>query len=234
MATFNPYFKDLDLVFIGKCFRQARKNLRLPVVGVAKLSGVSRSHILKIENGEFDFSVSKLVAISNTLCIPISALLEQALTTDLDGKDLANFKISESAEQELDLDNLFDRLYADPSCIKNKERIVDLVVALVEESGRLAMALLLSSNPSLYLLNCRIPFDLLQKRFTDWVGRLDLLASHVQRRAKMEGIVSAPYSTLKEWAIFDYPFFVQFLNSYKGRGVQIDHPKWISKIIPCP
>lgn len=65
----------LDIMNIGQTIKFCRKNNGLTQGQLAKLAGISVSHISLMENNEREPALSKLEAISKALNMPLSVLV---------------------------------------------------------------------------------------------------------------------------------------------------------------
>lgn len=74
---------SLDLQTIGKKIKQARLRSKKTQQQVADLSGISKSMLSKIENGQTSSAVATLSKISQSLNIPLSWVLDDRPETDL-------------------------------------------------------------------------------------------------------------------------------------------------------
>ena len=64
---------------LGDTLRSARKRRALSLRELASLSGVSASHILRIESGEYDFQAETLVKLAMALRVPLGLVLDESL-----------------------------------------------------------------------------------------------------------------------------------------------------------
>ena len=51
----------------------------MSVRDLSRITGISPSHILRIESGEFDFTTTKFLRLAEALGLPTSSILEPAL-----------------------------------------------------------------------------------------------------------------------------------------------------------
>ena len=77
--------KNIDYESVGRNIKKYRQSRGFTLEELADRVGVSTRHIIYIESGTKHVSLELLVGISNTLDIPISAFLEDCLTSENDG-----------------------------------------------------------------------------------------------------------------------------------------------------
>jgi transcriptional regulator with XRE-family HTH domain len=71
----NPVI-TLDLKSVGSVLKLARENLRYSFRELASKCGVSATQLMRIESGEFEYSVAKLAQICWSLGVPVGDLIE--------------------------------------------------------------------------------------------------------------------------------------------------------------
>ena len=69
------------LTSIGDCLRATREERGLTLEQVAELSGLSKSHLSRLESSERQPSVAALLALSEALGVPVSALFGETQST---------------------------------------------------------------------------------------------------------------------------------------------------------
>ena len=62
------------LATIGDCLRAARETRGLTLEQAAELSGISKSHLSRLESSERQPSVASLLALSDAYGVPVGAL----------------------------------------------------------------------------------------------------------------------------------------------------------------
>ena len=67
---------DRRLLLLGKKIRRTRKGLGFSQEALAYQSGLDRSYVGKVERGEINITIVKLLQISDTLEIPLRDLID--------------------------------------------------------------------------------------------------------------------------------------------------------------
>src|SRR5436190_1613310 len=135
---------------LGLAFSRARQTLQMSVRQLSEQTGISASHILRIESGEFDFTVTKFIKLSEVLALPSGALLEEAC--------LSTRILSVEFRKAVRSDPHFQRAVADES--KREEALL----ASIEALARLVLAVLISSNPEMIVRLIPFPWPPIQER----------------------------------------------------------------------
>jgi transcriptional regulator with XRE-family HTH domain len=84
IAKFADVPCGLDLERIGEAIAQGRTNLRLSYRELAERSGVSAPHIMRIEKGTADFSLSAFWRLCLSLGLPATDVLQWGIRTEWD------------------------------------------------------------------------------------------------------------------------------------------------------
>lgn len=67
---------DRRILLLGKKIRSTRKEIGLSQEALAYESGLDRAYVGKIERGEKNITIAKLIQISDALEIPLNKLIE--------------------------------------------------------------------------------------------------------------------------------------------------------------
>lgn len=86
--------QTIDIKSLGKRIKRLRKQKNLTLDALAKLSGVSKGHLSRIENGQHDPSFSVLLKISRAFSIQVNSLLEE----DIDSSPYIITRIADRKE----------------------------------------------------------------------------------------------------------------------------------------
>ncbi len=73
-----PQIVHLDQFRIGRILHQARLDLGMSLRDAARLSGLSHTHVMRIENGELEVSMRNFIRLSVALGFPAGLLIEAA------------------------------------------------------------------------------------------------------------------------------------------------------------
>lgn len=63
---------------VGDCIRAAREDQGLTLEGAAEMSGISKSHLSRLESGERQPSVASLLALAEAYGVPVGAFFGEA------------------------------------------------------------------------------------------------------------------------------------------------------------
>ena len=155
-------FKDFDerrLKLLGIVIARARESLRYSYRELAKLSGVSASQILRMESGEFDYSLTKFLRVAESLGIESGRAVEWTMVRTiqrdsllkLDTKPIADFVKAHIPDEQSKFD---DYVF----CLRQ----------LVQHSAEGAIGLILSSHRDAMAFYFECPFLPLVRSFEEF------------------------------------------------------------------
>ncbi len=72
---------EIDYQSLGKRIRHFREKKGLSQYDLSDRTGISRSYLSRIENGQYNLSLEYLVMIANELAVSIEELLKDSLST---------------------------------------------------------------------------------------------------------------------------------------------------------
>ena len=203
------------LKVVAESFKTARLGMRLSIRELAKMTGVSPSHLLRIESSEYDFTITKFIRICEALGLPVGIILESALfkTRDLemaqqnvwDDPDLA--PISESTT------------LPDDRGSTATDRLGALVLALSEA----VIAMVMSSNPAGLARSFETLFPEVKPRLQALAERIDIWATIEERIYTVKAIQSRPFSRLRAMGVLD----IELIDLYAIRS-----PGWVYEELP--
>jgi transcriptional regulator with XRE-family HTH domain len=184
---------------LGKVLKKARENLRYSARQLATHSGVSASQILRIESGEFDFSVSNLLNVANSLAIPIGTVLEWAsvplvsrthVTSRGDGEmHYAAGPWDDSEQYEMHLE-----------CVKE----------LVDAVAEICIELILSSDPAALARSFDFDYRPANDRVRQFAAKLSPDTTNPERQAQIKAIIQKPFTKLRSLGVIDEAFMDQY------------------------
>jgi transcriptional regulator with XRE-family HTH domain len=218
------------LKMLGQIFRLARENLRYSYRELSELSGVSASQLLRMESGEFDFSVTKFMSAAESLGLSAGIVLETVMHRDIPRQSLMGRVYSKSLEA-------FVRKSGVQSEQELEERmstIAELIYILTEAVA----TLILSSHPEAQCFYFTHVFEPIQDRLhTFGHTRVAIGISHHERVASLKSLFDDPYATLTRWEILDEQLVTQFLEwateRHKRGESSFDHiiNAWINVLL---
>ena len=184
------------LEVIGKCFAQCRANLKMSVRELSGITGISPSHLLRIESGEFDFTITKFLRLTEALGLPSAWVIEPPLFTTR-----AVHHIRAGLEAERDFQ----------SFTGNDEIKGGLVTDLILTIYRVVLGLLLSQNPHGLLDAINFPFRESNVRLRRFADSLDREMSHTERLHLVEALAARPFRKMKSLNLLDDAMLESFL-----------------------
>ncbi len=93
-ATKSTVFLELDLKRVGILLKCARENLRYSYRELSELCDVSATQLLRIESGEFEYSVAKLFRVCSSLGLTVGDVIEYSMYLPIKSK-APYFSVSE-------------------------------------------------------------------------------------------------------------------------------------------
>lgn len=169
---------------------------------LSSLTGISPSHILRMEGGEQDFTVTKFCRLSDALGIPAGLALESALFHD---RDLIPGESNAYGECGVLVGRLFDS--GDLGLIAEK------MGAFVVSVSKVVQSILLSANPQLIGSQVRFPIESAHERLAAFAGAVDPLASITERISIIKALNARPYFKLKSMGVLDDQILIDYIDS---------------------
>ena len=196
----------LSQALIGETLRRARTSVGLSIRGLATKSGVSASHILRLESGEYDIRVSTLMKVAVCLGVPVGLALEQAIIIS------PGFYAKRLGEQG------FPAL---KTLLNGDARARSRLIVFFAHCAVAVAHLLRSSNPQKIATTFSFPFPFSEleneiKRLAIVVDSLGL----VDRLALMRELAEEPLELLTRENIFSEKVIKRFLKIARSR----EHP----------
>ena len=185
----------LWLQYIGSTFAGARSRLKMPVKKLSQITGISASHLLRIESGEFDFTITKLFVLSESLCVPISHLLEPLLFETRVLQEIPPFP-----PEEKELRALFQR---DDKTYEKSLRILHYLV-------RVVAAIQFASSPVALVDSLENPIQESKARMRQYASRFDFESDSTKRLSTIISVVSRPFPQLRELDLIDGDLLKKF------------------------
>lgn len=188
------------LKLIGKIIRKARENLRYSYRELAELSGVSASQLLRIESGEFEFSVTKFMQVAEALGLSVGMILDTAMfrsgarMKSYSSKALRTFVAKKGLSAE------------------ESENQLLMVSGFVDGLAEVAATLILSSNPEAMCFYFDHPFPALVEALQSFAHtRVAFGPSHHERVAALKALSEDPVGKLTQWGVLNEALMDKFL-----------------------
>lgn len=194
--------------------RRVRQGLGYSLRDLARLTGLSHSHILKIETGRHDFQVETLGKLAIALGVPCGLLMDSAVTPS-----------STAFEQAILLEKFFAReewrKIIPPDWTVRQHRSV---LQFASESCVLLAKLLLSTRASIALDRVRLPpVPDLRVAWQELANRIDGVNGQfrwlqVSERASLLNVLrAAPVETLNGQRVFCPRFAIDYVDQIDTR-----------------
>ena len=177
-----------DLVSVGRKLKSAREELRLSYREVAALSGVSPSHILRIESGEFDYSVDKFCQLASALGLSPAVLLESNWHCS-DGMKISPAEIVALVAATIGIP-------ADPQLPDDDAKLIILRKSLAL-MARLVVLLVFSADRESYLRSVKFSVPEVRDAFTAVLPVLAASTHTAERFAFLEAMEENPSAKLR-------------------------------------
>ncbi len=203
---------ELDRRLLGTLLRVTREEGFLTVRQVALASGLSFTHISKIELGQLDVSADKFVRLCYALGIPPGILLESCafLSRMIYHVDWLNDEHLKAWAEERNLNRA------------EKQEGADFIAG----TALLLSYLLKSSNPTFLLERIDFPVHEQKQRFDDFVQTLPLSEPPENRRALVFNLIADPFPTLRTLKLLEDSFLEKYLEQNNAK-LPKDRKPWI-------
>ena len=199
---------------MGISLRMARENLRFSFRELAELSGVSASHILRMESGEFDFSVSKFIRVTESLGLSVGIVLESAMFNRCPRERLRHIREDEFLA------------VADRNNSKTPPEKLDCALEMrsfVQGVAEMVAALIASSNPVGLSDHLSHSFEKVNFRIDEFALSKHLIGlKHYERHAMVEALLEDPYNKLKNFGVIDDELLFEFCEWARGKNMPAD------------
>jgi transcriptional regulator with XRE-family HTH domain len=208
-----PDYSRFDQRVIGEILRRARVSVGLSIRGLAAESGVSPSHILRIESGEYDIRLSSLLKVAGCVGLPAGLILEQGLivNTGTYAKIIGQSGIGDLVR---DLPKVAPRKQA------------NLIVFCAGSATTLAYVLH-SSNPENIVSRVRFPGPQMAATFSTFAKELNAISIHDRLSIKRE-LETEPLDLLLRCKLVSPEIAMEYLEfASKGDKHFIPHPNWL-------
>lgn len=177
---------------------------------LSKITGISPSHILRIESGEYDFTVTKFLVLAEVLCLPIASVLEPILFATRRPAE-----IGRSAQEDKEFKTL-----------EGHEE--DSALELLRIMVRVVVSMHVSSNPKALVDAIEIPFKEAKDRLTKYAAKFDTDADNVERIFFIHALAGRPYSKLHDLGLIDAEMVKSYLAWAKANTFCSDDLKYKS------
>ena len=206
-----------DRAILGETLKRCRKSLDYSLRELATLSGVSASHILRIESGEYDFQVETLMKIALHLGVPCGVLLEEGLTV--------NWLYYHTFIQT---DSAFAALL--PQKTKPVSALAMRAVRFVAVECAVTAKLLWSSNPSMLARRYDYPFDALRDSFCKAAVAIEQSHIVAERAEMLQNLQTEPVKQLGHLGVLNRDLMAEYLallssgkaTNWNGRTASLD------------
>lgn len=187
-----------DRVVLGETLKRCRKSLDYSLRELAKLSGVSASHILRIESGEYDFQVETLMKIALHLGVPCGVLLEEGLAV--------NWLYYHAFIQT---DSDFMALVSSKD--KPKSTVCLRAVRFVAVECAVTAKLLWSSNPTMLAGRYDYPFESLRDAFYKAATTIERSHVSAERAEMLQNLQKEPVKQLSQLGVLNRELMADYL-----------------------
>lgn len=195
---------------LGAAFQKARHNARLSVRDLAQETGVSPSHILRMESGEFDFTVTKFLKLADALGLPAGVLCEVALFS------------SGVSPSGLDSNCAEDKEYR---AIVGEDSARGFALArLIHQLFRVIAALHLSANPVALARTIDFPFRPIDDRLASYAESIEPLSDHISRRVEISAVWKYPVMRLKHAGLLDDELIKAYFEWFRENDSLVGDP----------
>ena len=179
---------------------------------LSKKTGISASHILRIESGEFDFTLTKFLIIAEVLCLPVASIIEPILFSTRNAK---SFNRNALEEKEF-------RLIVGEN-IEREQNTLNLLGVFI----RTLIAVQATSNPRALVESIEFPFKDAKMRLAEYAERFDLNSSNIDRLTTISALVSRPFGQLRALGLIDSGLIESYFdwakqNSFDFLDLKID------------
>ncbi len=195
-----------DRASLGETLKRCRKFLDYSLRDLAKLSGVSASHILRIESGEYDFQVETLMKIAIHLGIPCGVLLEEGLAA----KWLYYYEFVQSDSGVADLL---------PPKTKPISTVALQAVRFVAVECAVTAKLLWSSNPSMLAARYDYPCASLKEAFCKASVNIEQSHGLADRAAMLQNLQKEPVAQLRELGVLNRELLSEYLGVLTAKKI---------------
>jgi transcriptional regulator with XRE-family HTH domain len=203
----KPLITPIDAVrlkVLGAVLCTARQNLRYSYRELATLSGVSASQLLRMESGEFDYSLAKFIRVCEPLGLSAGIAIEAALLRG--GLAMKFHRVEE---------NLIEAFLRRQGISKAEviEEKVLIIRELVMDIASAVAVMILASNAQAMRFYIEFPFPLLNdplQSFVDTSG-VDHLR-HYERVALLQALAEGPYKKLMALDIINEESLAAYLK----------------------
>jgi transcriptional regulator with XRE-family HTH domain len=190
---------------LGHILRRARENLRFSYRELAARCGVSASHLLRMESGEFDFSVTKLMRVIEPLGLSPGVMLDTAMFQRTARVDISDEAIIQPVERALRAVKIAVAGTFQEQC----EEAGYLVRVLVE----VAASLIESSHPAQFARYILHPCEAVREQIERFgASRAEMVVSNKERAAALASLFGNPFDTLKRWGLLDTELLAAYLE----------------------
>lgn len=197
---------NFDRACLGESLKRCRMGLDYSLRDLAKLSGVSASHILRIESGEYDFQVETLLKIAIHLGVPCGLLLEEGLAVNW-----LSFHALVQADPAL--------VGCAPKGLKPGVAGPWLeAVRFVAVECAVTTKLLWSSNPSMLATRFDYPFSHLEDGFIKAAATIEQTHS-ADRAAMLRQLRKAPVTQLVEFGVLGPKVLSEYLSLLNSKSI---------------
>ncbi len=203
MASKNSI--NLDLRKVGKVLKAARENLRLSFRDLTAKCDISPTQLMRMESGEFEYSVAKFYKLCVVLGIPIGELLEY-------GSDRRMAPVTKLAQQS-----------AFCAVIKDYKQNARMIAEQFAESCYLLAATILTSNDPIKTAHqAEYPSEALCEKFIKFGFMVDGF-SNVERVNTFEALRQNPFNKLNSLGLCDAEMVTEHVK--KERPPTVGLPK---------
>lgn len=204
-----------QLQLIGEMLAAARKSAGLSLKALSETTGVSTSHILRMESGQQDFTVTKFCRLSDALGIPPALVLESAL---FHRRDFLPGEASLHSECGSLVVKLFGGARGKNGVVSAKKLdelgvIGERISWLVLPAAQVVQAILLSANPQIISKEMKFPIASVHERLVEFASVVDPLATTIERLGLLKSLHARPYSKLVAMGILNDGMVIDYLDS---------------------
>jgi transcriptional regulator with XRE-family HTH domain len=194
-------FDGQRLKIIGLLLNRARQNLRYSYRELGKIADVSPSQILRMESGEFDYSLTKFLRIAEALGLSVGIILEAAMYRMIPRPEFSEFnndEIEAFVKKLLGLDEI------GPDNIESLEDSAFFIRQLIRSLAEVVSALVLSSHIDGMCFYFNPAFAPLRDKIEGFAHLYSgSWNTHLERVALLKSLMQNPFLKLRSLGILD-------------------------------
>lgn len=198
---------SVNLQGMGRLLKACRELLRFSLRDLSKLSGMSPAQIMRMESGEFDYSILRFTRLASALGLSPGMVIDCAVRWE-DDAAMINADVKE-------LQTLVQKAFprersTEPECT---------ACLLLNDLCRVVFRLVLASNPVLLASRCGLPaLAGLREQLRQFAATIDPEMTPVERLAFIHSIADRPYHKLKSSGLVTDDMIVEFVKQYDRTG----------------